>query len=260
MPVRKRPIRPDDPGGASPAGQEAGARAPEEVPMQWFIVEAANKPGEFARHASAIAQRGVNLANVVSLGIGDRGGLAFFATDEAGVRSALNDAGIAFREVSAVSARDRRQAGRHRRCGQAARRRRREHRADRADGDGRPEVHRRLRCRQSRARRLPRWATWWRRRRARPHRPRPEAAVSDRRTVPRHLLPGRGAVRSMRRSPPPSAWRTTLSRWSAQPSPLPLQPQPQSTIRFPAGSMRATATCLGSWARPTLSMRRRAAR
>ena len=78
--------------------------APEEVPMQWFIVEAANKPGEFARHASAIAQRGVNLANVVSLGIGDRGGLAFYATDEAGVRSALNDAGIAFREVSAVSA------------------------------------------------------------------------------------------------------------------------------------------------------------
>lgn len=72
--------------------------------MQWFIVEAANKPGEFARHASAIAQRGVNLANVVSLGIGDRGGFAFHATDEAGVRSALNDAGIAFREVSAVQA------------------------------------------------------------------------------------------------------------------------------------------------------------
>jgi hypothetical protein len=78
--------------------------APEEVPMQWFIVEAANKPGEFARHASAIAQRGVNLANVVCLGIGDRGGAAFYATDEAGVRSALNDAGIAFREVSVVLA------------------------------------------------------------------------------------------------------------------------------------------------------------
>lgn len=78
--------------------------APEEVPMQWFIVEAANKPGEFARHASAIAQRGVNLAGVVSLGIGDRGGAAFYATDEAGVRSALNDAGIAFREVSVVEA------------------------------------------------------------------------------------------------------------------------------------------------------------
>jgi hypothetical protein len=72
--------------------------------MQWFIVEASNRPGEFARHADAIAQRGVNLANVVCLGIGDRGGAAFYATDEAGLRTALNEAGIAFREVEAVTA------------------------------------------------------------------------------------------------------------------------------------------------------------
>jgi hypothetical protein len=72
--------------------------------MQWFIVEAANKPGEFARHASAIAQRGINLRNAVCLGIGDRGGAAFYATDEAGLRSALNDAGIAFREIAVVEA------------------------------------------------------------------------------------------------------------------------------------------------------------
>jgi hypothetical protein len=70
--------------------------------MQWFVVEAQNKPGEFARHADAIAKRGINLASVVSLGIGDRGGLAFYAKDEAGLRSALDDAGIAFREISAV--------------------------------------------------------------------------------------------------------------------------------------------------------------
>ena len=72
--------------------------------MQWFIVEADNKPGEFARHASAIADRGINISNVVCLGIGDRGGAAFHATDEAGLRSALNDAGVAFREVSVVLA------------------------------------------------------------------------------------------------------------------------------------------------------------
>lgn len=72
--------------------------------MQWFIVEATNRPGEFARHAGEIAKRGINLANVVSLGIGDRGGLAFYAKDESGLRSALNDAGIGFREVSAVTA------------------------------------------------------------------------------------------------------------------------------------------------------------
>ena len=72
--------------------------------MQWFIVEAANKPGEFARHADAIATRGVNLASVVAIGLGDRGGAAFYARDESGLRSALNDAGIAFREVSVIFA------------------------------------------------------------------------------------------------------------------------------------------------------------
>jgi hypothetical protein len=75
-----------------------------EVPMKWFIVEAANKPGEFARHTSAIAQRGINLNNAVCLGIGDRGGAAFYSTDEAGLRGALNDAGIAFREVAVLTA------------------------------------------------------------------------------------------------------------------------------------------------------------
>jgi hypothetical protein len=73
--------------------------------MQWFIVEASNRPGEFARHAGEVAKRGINLANVVCLGIGDRGGAAFYATDEAGLRSALSDAGIGFREISAVTAR-----------------------------------------------------------------------------------------------------------------------------------------------------------
>ncbi len=72
--------------------------------MQWFIVEAANEPGEFARHAAAIAERGINLRNVICLGLGDRGGAAFYATDEAGLRSALNDAGTSFREVSVLTA------------------------------------------------------------------------------------------------------------------------------------------------------------
>ena len=72
--------------------------------MQWFIAEAANKPGEFARHTDAIAKRGINLSNVICLGIGDRGGAAFYARDEAGLRSALNDAGIAYREFSVLTA------------------------------------------------------------------------------------------------------------------------------------------------------------
>lgn len=72
--------------------------------MQAFIAEAANKPGEFARHAEAIARRGVNLSSVVCLGIGSRGAAAFMAADESGLRTALNDAGIAYREVAVVTA------------------------------------------------------------------------------------------------------------------------------------------------------------
>ena len=72
--------------------------------MQWFIAEGSNTPGELARHAEAIAKRGINLSNVICLGVGDRGTAAFYAKDEAGLRTALNDAGIAFREVPVLTA------------------------------------------------------------------------------------------------------------------------------------------------------------
>ena len=71
--------------------------------MQAFITEASNRPGEFARHAEAIAKRGINLSGVVCLGLGDRGGAAFMAADESGLRTALNEAGFAFREVPIVT-------------------------------------------------------------------------------------------------------------------------------------------------------------
>jgi hypothetical protein len=70
--------------------------------MQAFIVESANKPGELARIASAIAQRGINLY-VFSLGLGPRGGSAFLATDEAGVKNALTGAGIEYREIPVLA-------------------------------------------------------------------------------------------------------------------------------------------------------------
>ena len=74
-----------------------------EVHMQAFITEAGNQPGEFARHAEAIAKRGVNLSGVVCLGLGDRGGGAFMAADESGLRTALNEAGLSFREIPIVT-------------------------------------------------------------------------------------------------------------------------------------------------------------
>jgi len=70
--------------------------------MQAFIVESANKPGELARLASVIAHRGINLY-VFSLGLGSRGGSAFLATDEAGVKNALTGAGIEYREIPVLT-------------------------------------------------------------------------------------------------------------------------------------------------------------
>lgn len=71
-------------------------------PMQAFIVEAANRPGEFARHTAAIATRGINLY-AMCLSWGDRGAAAFIPSDEAGCRTALRDSGIAFREVPVLT-------------------------------------------------------------------------------------------------------------------------------------------------------------
>jgi hypothetical protein len=69
--------------------------------MQAFIIESANKPGELARQASAIAKRDVNVYPF-SLGLGSKGGSAFLAADEAGLKNALTSAGIAFREVQVL--------------------------------------------------------------------------------------------------------------------------------------------------------------
>jgi hypothetical protein len=70
--------------------------------MQAFIIETANRPGEFARQASAIAQRDINVA-AICLGLGSRGGSAFLARDESGVRSALTGAGLEYHEVPVVT-------------------------------------------------------------------------------------------------------------------------------------------------------------
>jgi hypothetical protein len=70
--------------------------------MQAFIIESPNKPGELARQASVIAQRDINLY-AFSLGLGSRGGSAFLANDEAGVKTALSGAGIAYREVPVLT-------------------------------------------------------------------------------------------------------------------------------------------------------------
>ena len=72
--------------------------------MQAFIVEATNRPGELAKQTEAIASRGINIL-CCSLGIGDRGGSAILASDEASVRSALTGGQMAFREIPVLTLR-----------------------------------------------------------------------------------------------------------------------------------------------------------
>jgi hypothetical protein len=66
--------------------------------MQSFIVEATNRPGELARVANAIAQRGINI-EAFSLGYGTHGALAFLGHDEKGLQSALTAEGISYKQV-----------------------------------------------------------------------------------------------------------------------------------------------------------------
>ena len=70
--------------------------------MQAFIIESANRPGEFARCAAALASRDINVA-AISLGLGQRGGSAFLAADEPGARNALKTAGLKYIEVPVVT-------------------------------------------------------------------------------------------------------------------------------------------------------------
>src|SRR5437588_8949470 len=68
-------------------------RCEEDHLMQTFIVEAANRPGELARVADTIARRGINV-EAFCLGYGTKGAAAFLASDEKGVRSALDSEGF----------------------------------------------------------------------------------------------------------------------------------------------------------------------
>jgi hypothetical protein len=70
--------------------------------MNAFIVEAQNQPGELARVAGALGDRGVNITTGAAIGLGSGGGFGFLTNDEAGARNALDKAGIRYREVEVV--------------------------------------------------------------------------------------------------------------------------------------------------------------
>jgi hypothetical protein len=66
--------------------------------MQAFIVDVANRPGELALVADTIATREINV-EAFGLSYGTTGAAAFLASDEQGVRSALEAGRFTYREV-----------------------------------------------------------------------------------------------------------------------------------------------------------------
>ncbi len=70
--------------------------------MHAFIVTLENKPGTLAKVAETVAAKGVDLMTGAGFALGNTGGFAFIANDEAGARAALDGAGIAYRETEIV--------------------------------------------------------------------------------------------------------------------------------------------------------------
>jgi hypothetical protein len=72
--------------------------------MNAFIIELENRPGTLADVASAIAEKGVNIAGVAGATGTGSGSVAIVTNDEEGTQSALQAAGARFREVALASA------------------------------------------------------------------------------------------------------------------------------------------------------------
>jgi len=72
--------------------------------MNAFIVDLTNKPGELARVAEAIAQKGINITSFAGATAADKGSVVLITNDEAGTRRALTDAGCSMREVELATA------------------------------------------------------------------------------------------------------------------------------------------------------------
>jgi hypothetical protein len=71
--------------------------------MNAFVVELENRPGELARLAEAIGQRGINITAIGAVTSGTAGGIGLLTNDESGTREALKAAGITVKEVGLVS-------------------------------------------------------------------------------------------------------------------------------------------------------------
>lgn len=69
-----------------------------------FMVDLQDKPGEVARVAEAIAQKGINIEGFSGATAGGRGAVILVTNDEEGTRRALADAGCQVKESELVTA------------------------------------------------------------------------------------------------------------------------------------------------------------
>ncbi len=72
--------------------------------MHVFIIAAENKPGSLADILEAVAQRGVNVISGGVAAWGDQGAIALETNDGEAARSALEAAGLQFRQVQHAAA------------------------------------------------------------------------------------------------------------------------------------------------------------
>jgi hypothetical protein len=72
--------------------------------MNAFVVEMENRPGELARLAEALADKGINITSISAAGSGSSGAIGFVTNDEQATRDALDQAGITYRQVELVAA------------------------------------------------------------------------------------------------------------------------------------------------------------
>jgi hypothetical protein len=72
--------------------------------MKAFVVELDNRPGELARLADALAERGINITAIGAVAAGTTAGLGLTTNDDASTRTALDGAGIIYRELDLVAA------------------------------------------------------------------------------------------------------------------------------------------------------------
>jgi hypothetical protein len=71
--------------------------------MNAFIVDLKNKPGEFAKVADALANKGINISGFAGVTAGDTGAVVLVAEDESGTREALNQGQWTYRSVELVT-------------------------------------------------------------------------------------------------------------------------------------------------------------